>query len=247
MEFGAWHSGTWSVLLHQPGSSLRLILLGVYGGFIAQTWLIKSLARGGAKSWFLRWPTPIHRFYRDFPKSHLINTTKDTFIALIKGNVLEVLWQKRGWRPNESESHSVVVDSLWPHGLCSLPGSSVQGILQARILEWVAVPFSWGVSLTQGSNRGLLHCRRILYQLSYQGSSKTKYTFSIKNLNRYSSLLQKNKNTNKTLVVTPTSSCKRLAPQSRVPARGCVPVGEVRGMGQSLLLKVEVGWQKIRG
>ena len=26
----------------------------------------------------------------------------------------------------------------------SLPGSSVQGILQARILEWVAVPFSRG-------------------------------------------------------------------------------------------------------
>ena len=25
---------------------------------------------------------------------------------------------------------------------CSLPGSSVHGILQARILEWVALPFS---------------------------------------------------------------------------------------------------------
>ena len=29
---------------------------------------------------------------------------------------------------------------------CSLPGSSVNGILQARILEWVAIPFSWGSS-----------------------------------------------------------------------------------------------------
>ena len=28
----------------------------------------------------------------------------------------------------------------------SLPGSSVQGILQARILEWIAVPFSRGSS-----------------------------------------------------------------------------------------------------
>ena len=27
---------------------------------------------------------------------------------------------------------------------CSLPGSSVHGILQARILEWVPVPFSRG-------------------------------------------------------------------------------------------------------
>ena len=29
----------------------------------------------------------------------------------------------------------------------SLPGSSVRGILQARILEWVAIPFSRGVRL----------------------------------------------------------------------------------------------------
>ena len=26
---------------------------------------------------------------------------------------------------------------------CSLQGSSVHGILQARILEWVTIPFSW--------------------------------------------------------------------------------------------------------
>ena len=29
---------------------------------------------------------------------------------------------------------------------CNLPGSSVNGILQARILEWVAIPFSRGSS-----------------------------------------------------------------------------------------------------
>ena len=29
---------------------------------------------------------------------------------------------------------------------CSLPGSSVHGILQARILEWVAIAFSRGSS-----------------------------------------------------------------------------------------------------
>ena len=33
-----------------------------------------------------------------------------------------------------------------------------------RILEWVAYPFS------SGSSPGLLHCRRILYQLSHPGS-----------------------------------------------------------------------------
>ena len=29
---------------------------------------------------------------------------------------------------------------------CSMPGSSVHRILQARILEWVDIPFSWGPS-----------------------------------------------------------------------------------------------------
>ena len=33
---------------------------------------------------------------------------------------------------------------------CSPPGSSVHGVLQARILKWVAVPFSRGIFLTQG-------------------------------------------------------------------------------------------------
>ena len=43
------------------------------------------------------------------------------------------------------------------------------GILQARILEWVATPSSKDL-LTEGWTPGLLHCRQILYQLSYEGS-----------------------------------------------------------------------------
>ena len=50
----------------------------------------------------------------------------------------------------------------------SPPGSSVHGIFQARILEWVAISFSRGSS--QGSNPGLPHCRLILYCLSHYGS-----------------------------------------------------------------------------
>ena len=53
---------------------------------------------------------------------------------------------------------------------CSLPGSSVHGIFQTRILEWVAISFSRGSSPPR-DNLGLLHCRWILYQLSYQGCS----------------------------------------------------------------------------
>ena len=39
----------------------------------------------------------------------------------------------------------------------NLPGSSVHGIFQARMLEWVAISYSRGIFLTQGSRLHLLH------------------------------------------------------------------------------------------
>ena len=39
---------------------------------------------------------------------------------------------------------------------CSPPGSSVHGILQARVPEWVAMSSSRGIFLAQGSNLSLL-------------------------------------------------------------------------------------------
>ena len=72
---------------------------------------------------------------------------------------------------------------------CSLQGSSIHGIFQARVLEGGAIAFSaidcspWnspgqntvvgscsllqGIFPTQGSNPGLPHCRQILHQLSH--------------------------------------------------------------------------------
>ena len=46
------------------------------------------------------------------------------------------------------------------------PGSSVHGILQARILEWVAIPFSRGSSWP----RNQIQVSHILYCLSHLGS-----------------------------------------------------------------------------
>ena len=46
---------------------------------------------------------------------------------------------------------------------CSLLGLSVHGILQARILEWVTIPFSRGFSRPRYQNPGLLHCRQIQF------------------------------------------------------------------------------------
>ena len=52
---------------------------------------------------------------------------------------------------------------------CSPQGSSLHGILQARVLEWVAIPFSRGPSPPRdGTQISCRTCRQILYCLSYQ-------------------------------------------------------------------------------
>ena len=66
-------------------------------------------------------------------------------------------------------SRSVVSNSLDPMD-CSLTGSSIHGIFQAKILEWVAISFSRGSS--QPRNRTQVYCivGRCFYRLSHQGS-----------------------------------------------------------------------------
>ena len=73
----------------------------------------------------------------------------------IQGSPLELLWHHTGsviigqggsytlvtWK---SLSYVQLFATPWID--CSLPGSSVCRILQARILEWVAIPFSGGSS-----------------------------------------------------------------------------------------------------
>ena len=98
---------------------------------------------------------------------------------------------------------------------CHPMGYTVHGILQARLLEWVAFLFSRGSSqprspalqahslpagpqekpkntgvgslsllqwifLTQELNPNLLHCRQILYRLSYKGSPRTEIESEVK-------------------------------------------------------------------
>ena len=134
----------------------------------------------------------IHRFSHVPPENHQLNFNSAQFSQ-------KNLWKKVNgkWK----------WESLSQVRLFSTPMDyTVHGILQARILEWVAVPFprrssqprdwtqvsriaggffiSWAqgkpkntgmgslfflqqIFPTQGSNQGLLHCRGILYQLSY--------------------------------------------------------------------------------
>ena len=79
-------------------------------------------------------------------------------------NILYV-WQTRTNYSNTPESEGIdhwVLSDPFDSMDYSLPSSSVHGISQAKILEWVAIPFSRGSSWwnqTQGLNPGILHCR----------------------------------------------------------------------------------------
>ena len=76
---------------------------------------------------------------------------------------LVISWLCTLWKC-DSESHSVVPNSLQPHGLYSpwnSPGQNT-GMGSFSLLQWVFP--------TQGLNLSLPHCGRILYQPSHQGS-----------------------------------------------------------------------------
>ena len=63
--------------------------------------------------------------------------------------------------------------TLFDPMVCSPPGSSVHGILQARILEWVAMPSSRGSSWPRnGTHISYVSCtrRRVLYCKCHLGS-----------------------------------------------------------------------------
>ena len=56
--------------------------------------------------------------------------------------------------------------------LCDPMDYTVHGILQARILEWVASALLQGIFPTQRSNPCVPHFRWLLYRLNHQGSTR---------------------------------------------------------------------------
>ena len=56
---------------------------------------------------------------------------------------------------------------------CSPPGFSVHGDSPGQYTGVGSHALFQGIFLTQGLNPGLLHCRRVLYHLSHQGSPRT--------------------------------------------------------------------------
>ena len=63
-----------------------------------------------------------------------------------------------------------VCPTLWDPMDCSPRGSSVRGISQARILQWVAISSSRGSSEPRDGNQVSCIGRQILYPLSHRKS-----------------------------------------------------------------------------
>ena len=101
--------------------------------------------------WSLRWEDPLEEGMATHSSvlAWKIPIDRGTWWVTVHGIWTEVKW-----------NHSVVSDSLWPHGLYSpwnSPGQNT-GVGSRSLLQ--------GMFPTQGSNPGLPHCRQMLYQLS---------------------------------------------------------------------------------
>ena len=69
---------------------------------------------------------------------------------------------------------------------CNPMDYTVHEILQARILEWVAIPFSRGSSLPRDRIQvSRPHCRQILFQLSHQERPHFIYKWAVMDNQRF--------------------------------------------------------------
>ena len=111
---------------------------------------------GSVTPWTVSCPAPLSRDIED-PSGDLPNQPRDrTRSPALQEDGFFTIWATR-------EALAKVNFKFFPRQ-AFLTGSSVHGILQARILEWVAISFS------RWSNPNLPHCRQILYHLGYQES-----------------------------------------------------------------------------
>ena len=126
--------------------------------------------------WYVSY-TSINLLYKNFKlnsrKKTLLGNGQRTWTVIS----LKRMYRWQIWRSGEKRCSLLLCLCLVAHWVqlfvtpdCSLPGSSVHGTSQARILESVAISSSRGIFLTQRSNPCLQHCRQIPYPLSHQGS-----------------------------------------------------------------------------
>ena len=154
------------------GASASVLPMNIQGWFpLGLTGLISLLSKRLSKSLLQYYNSSINSSdllygptltsVHDYWRNHSFNYMKTrTFVckmmSLFFNTLFEVKW---------SGSHSVVSDSLRPHGLYSpwnSPGQNT-GVGSCSLL--------WEIFPTQRLNPGLPHYRWILYQLSHQGNT----------------------------------------------------------------------------
>ena len=120
------------------------------------------------------WWATVHGLTKSWTQLKRLSThthKKQLLSAYVPGNLLDPLHRSSHLNPStlmnnsmksESQSCSVVSNSLQPHGIYS-PGQNT---------KVGSLSFLQGIFPTQESNPGLPHCRRILYQLSHKGSPR---------------------------------------------------------------------------
>ena len=136
--------------------------------------LISSLSTKGLRDWL----------------TQLLNLGKRMFEAIFriincipqsvnKGIITNLLYIGRPWSTFTHAcmlSCSILSNSLQPHGL-QHAGSSVHGIFQARILEWISISYS--MASTQGLDPHLLCWKVDSLPLSHLGSFYIHYPFIV--------------------------------------------------------------------
>jgi len=80
-----------------------------------------------------------------------------------------MLYSRRSSQPKYGTHVSLIAGEFFTTQATRKPKNTGVGSLSLRL----------GIFPTQKSNRGLLHCRQILYQLSYQGSPKRELFSSV--------------------------------------------------------------------
>ena len=118
---------------------------------------------------------------------HLASHNLPAFTSLLATKMVTENKDKSQWASISSWNYSQVKALAAQSGPtpcdpmdCSPPGSSVHGIIQAIILEWVAIPFSRGSSWPRDQSWVSLHCRQIPYHLNHQGSPQITHNSLIK-------------------------------------------------------------------
>ena len=129
---------------------IDILEFSLRSNFIVPTWLFLHL----------------HQFFKLLTNYIYIyiHTHIDRWIKIYLDNVLVLCYTCLGVIVCECKSHSVVSDSLQPHGLHS-PWNSLGQNTRVGSLSLLQ-----GIFPTRGANPGLPHCRRVLYHLSHKGS-----------------------------------------------------------------------------